>query len=111
MIESKGRLFLVVCRSFILSTYEFLVLVFRNKIVHEHLQTMFAFTILTIIVGVCLADDPLRPQYHLMPATNWLNDPNGPVFFAGYYHMFYQYYPNVNPDSQKQWVQHNKCTF
>ncbi|CAF4406052.1 unnamed protein product, partial [Adineta steineri] len=50
-----------------------------------------------VILGVTFADDPLRPQYHLMPPKNWLNDPNGPVYYNGYYHMFYQYYPNVIP--------------
>jgi beta-fructofuranosidase len=41
-----------------------------------------------------LADDPLRPQFHLLPAANWMNDPNGPVYFGDRYHMFYQYNPN-----------------
>src|SRR5450755_4107218 len=40
-----------------------------------------------------LATDPLRPQFHLLPAANWMNDPNGPIFFNGRYHMFYQYDP------------------
>ncbi len=40
-----------------------------------------------------LASDPLRPQYHLMPAHNWMNDPNGPIYFGGRYHMFHQYNP------------------
>ena len=40
-----------------------------------------------------LASDPLRPQYHLLPASNWMNDPNGPIFFRGRYHMFHQYNP------------------
>jgi beta-fructofuranosidase len=40
-----------------------------------------------------LAGDPLRPQYHLLPAANWMNDPNGPIYFNGKYHMFYQYNP------------------
>jgi beta-fructofuranosidase len=40
-----------------------------------------------------LAADPLRPQYHLLPAHNWMNDPNGPIFFRGKYHMFHQYNP------------------
>ncbi|HEV7514586.1 MAG TPA: twin-arginine translocation signal domain-containing protein [Candidatus Acidoferrum sp.] len=38
-----------------------------------------------------LAADPLRPQFHLLPAKNWMNDPNGPIFWKGAYHMFYQY--------------------
>jgi beta-fructofuranosidase len=40
-----------------------------------------------------LATDPLRPQYHLLPAHNWMNDPNGPIFYRGRYHMFHQYNP------------------
>jgi beta-fructofuranosidase len=41
-----------------------------------------------------LATDKLRPQYHLLPAANWMNDPNGPIFYGGRYHMFFQYNPN-----------------
>jgi beta-fructofuranosidase len=42
-----------------------------------------------------LADDPLRPQFHLLPAKNWMNDPNGPIYWKGHYHMFFQYNPNA----------------
>lgn len=42
-----------------------------------------------------LAADPLRPQFHLLPASNWMNDPNGPIFFNGKYHMFFQYNPKA----------------
>ena len=41
-----------------------------------------------------LARDPLRPQYHLLPAANWINDPNAPIYWNGEYHMFYQYNPD-----------------
>lgn len=41
-----------------------------------------------------LARDPLRPQYHLLPVANWMNDPNGPIWWRGEYHMFYQYNPD-----------------
>ena len=40
-----------------------------------------------------LAADPMRPQFHLLPARNWMNDPNGPIYFGGNYHMFFQYNP------------------
>ncbi len=40
-----------------------------------------------------LANDPERPQFHLLPAKNWMNDPNGPIYFNGNYHMFFQYNP------------------
>ena len=41
-----------------------------------------------------LSSDRLRPQYHLLPAANWMNDPNGPILYHGRYHMFFQYNPN-----------------
>jgi len=40
-----------------------------------------------------LAAEPERPQFHLLPAKNWMNDPNGPIYFNGNYHMFFQYDP------------------
>jgi beta-fructofuranosidase len=30
-----------------------------------------------------LAKDPLRPQIHLLPAANWINDPNSPLYWLG----------------------------
>jgi len=41
-----------------------------------------------------LGKDPLRPQYHLLPAKGWMNDPNGPIYWKGKYHMFFQYNPH-----------------
>ena len=41
-----------------------------------------------------LASDPYRPAYHYLPPENWMNDPNGTIFWKGRYHVFYQ----ANPD-------------
>ena len=51
-----------------------------------------------------LASDPLRPQYHLMPAHNWMNDPNGPIYFGGRYHMFHQYNPRGATWGNMHWA-------
>jgi beta-fructofuranosidase len=37
--------------------------------------------------------DPNRPIYHLQPPALWNNDPNGPIFYKGTYHLFYQHNP------------------
>src|SRR5258708_16914832 len=51
-----------------------------------------------------LASDPLRPQYHLLPAHNWMNDPNGPIFWRGRYHMFHQYNPQAAVWGNMHWA-------
>src|SRR5713226_1466010 len=51
-----------------------------------------------------LAADPLRPQFHLLPAKNWMNDPNGPIYYNGRYHMFFQYNPNAAVWGDMHWA-------
>ena len=40
-----------------------------------------------------LAADRFRPKYHFLPPGNWMNDPNGTIYWKGRYHLFYQYNP------------------
>ena len=34
-----------------------------------------------------------RQRLHLKAPDNWINDPNGFIYYKGYYHLFYQYFP------------------
>lgn len=44
-----------------------------------------------------------RPQFHFSPAKNWMNDPNGMVFYKGEYHLFYQYHPESTVWGPMHW--------
>lgn len=51
-----------------------------------------------------LPPDPLRPQYHLQPLRGWMNDPCGPIFWRGEYHMFHQYNPHAAVWGDMNWA-------
>ncbi|NP_001284386.1 acid beta-fructofuranosidase-like [Cucumis melo] len=36
-----------------------------------------------------------RTAFHFQPEENWMNDPNGPLYYNGWYHFFYQYNPRA----------------
>lgn len=50
-----------------------------------------------------LTEADYRPAYHYTPKANWMNDPNGMVYYDGEYHLFYQYYPEDNVWGPMHW--------
>jgi sucrose-6-phosphate hydrolase SacC (GH32 family) len=49
------------------------------------------------------ASDERRPVFHFTPIKNSINDPNGLVFYAGEYHLFYQYNPEGDRRGHMSW--------
>ncbi len=44
-----------------------------------------------------------RPLFHYGPQKNWINDPNGLVFYNGVYHLYYQYNPFADIWGHMSW--------
>lgn len=52
---------------------------------------------------VTVGDSNFRPSYHFTPEENWMNDPNGMVYYKGEYHLFFQYNPDANVWGPMHW--------
>lgn len=47
--------------------------------------------------------DPSRPVFHVASPAQWMNDPNGPIYVRGQYHLFYQLHPFSDESGPKYW--------
>lgn len=45
----------------------------------------------------------LRPIFHYSCRRGWMNDPNGLIFYRGYYHLFYQHCPDRTVHGPMHW--------
>jgi sucrose-6-phosphate hydrolase SacC (GH32 family) len=55
------------------------------------------------IVTSPLYRETYRPQFHFTSAKNWINDPNGCVYYEGEYHLFFQHNPSGNQWGNMTW--------
>lgn len=44
-----------------------------------------------------------RPHAHFTSARNWINDPNGLIYYKGKYHLFFQYNPEGDQWGNMSW--------
>jgi fructan beta-fructosidase len=64
---------------------------FSESLIDQHLDIDVSFT------------EKYRPQFHYTPKINWMNDPNGLVYYEGKYHLFHQYNPFGNQWGYMSW--------
>ncbi len=49
------------------------------------------------------ATEQWRPRVRFAPERNWINDPNGLVWFDGEYHLFFQHNPHGSEHENMSW--------
>jgi len=47
--------------------------------------------------------DSAHPVFHITAPAQWMNDPNGPIYYKGIYHLFYQLTPFSDASGIKYW--------
>ena len=90
---------------------------FKNKLLTlEVMNLSFDFSkkvyllSLLLFLSICSCQSKLsyqelhRPQFHFSPPKNWMNDPNGLVYYDGEFHLYYQYYPDSNVWGPMHWA-------
>ncbi|WP_108423232.1 glycoside hydrolase family 32 protein [Flagellimonas amoyensis] len=53
--------------------------------------------------ALVIEEELYRPNFHFTPMKGWMNDPNGMFYLDGYYHLYFQHYPNGNKWGPMHW--------
>ena len=69
----------------------------------RRLKIFAIFFLFKISLVAQVGEELYRPTFHYTPRINWMNDPNGLVYFKGKYHLFYQYNPSGTEPNNISW--------
>jgi fructan beta-fructosidase len=67
------------------------------------LSALFSLVSVCVLPAQEIYNEPWRPQFHFTPPKNFMNDPNGLVYYKGEYHLFYQYNPQGTEWGHMSW--------
>ena len=73
----------------------------KRKNLYALFMCMFLFY--TVPFAQKLYHEQYRPQVHFSSQKNWINDPNGMVFYKGTYHLFFQHHPESTVWGPMHW--------
>lgn len=66
-----------------------------DKIMQYHREITLDELEIDLYKNVDVKKDIYRPTFHLMPPAKWMNEPHAPLYYNGYYHIFYQANPHA----------------
>ena len=69
------------------------------------MKRLMLLVALSIVAPAARAQhEPFRPQFHYTPDRNWMNDPNGMVYYHGEWHLFHQFNPSGDRWGHMSWA-------
>lgn len=90
--------------------YQILTFIFKLKLLPKKIKPLLVLSFVSFVIPQLIYGQSLetykeifRPQFHFSPAQNWMNDPNGLVFYKNEYHLFFQYNPYGNKADHDSW--------
>ncbi|KAH9301958.1 hypothetical protein KI387_013541 [Taxus chinensis] len=81
------------CFCFLLCSFLFSVLIGSSHASHHVWDEASLMAVQKAKPKPVSSSNAYRTVYHFQPLKNWMNDPNAPLFYKGYYHLFYQFNP------------------
>jgi len=99
---AHSRQMILLCRTLLLSLLAFFLLPVSSQ--GESTNEALAHATAAIATAAPRAQaDPARPVFHVTAPAQWINDPNGPIYYKGFYHLFYQLHPFSDESGPKYW--------